>query len=72
MSPATCGVRIFGLVAQTLEAKVRAQSFPLGYHPELLGEYQARSRARNQLALWSLLSLAGCLSLLYLDFGACG
>lgn len=66
----TCNVRgqDLGQVARSIEAKVRAQAFPLGYHPELLGEYQARSSARNQLALWSLLSLAGCLALLYLDF----
>ncbi len=66
----TCNVRgrALGDVARQVEAAVGEHEFPRGYHPEFLGELAARSRARNQLALWSGLALLGCLALLYLDF----
>ena len=38
-----------GAVAREVEARVRALSFPPGYHPELLGEFAARQAARDRL-----------------------
>lgn len=66
----TCNVRgrAVGEVARTVETKVGQHTFPRGYHPEFLGEFRARQQARNELALWSLLALVGCVLLLYLDF----
>ncbi len=66
----TCNVRgrDLGQVARQVESQVAQHRFPRGYHPEFLGELAARSRARNQLALWSALAFLGCLLLLYLDF----
>ena len=65
-----CNVRgrDHGEVAREVEALLRAHPFPRGYHPELLGEFAARQRARNQLMLWSLIAALGCLLLLYWDF----
>jgi CzcA family heavy metal efflux pump len=66
----TCNVRgrDVGEVARIVEEKVAQHEFPRGYHPEFLGEFRARQQARNELALWSLLALLGCVLLLYLDF----
>lgn len=66
----TCNVRgrDVGEVARIVEEKVAQHEFPRGYHPEFLGEFRARQQARNELALWSLLALVGCVLLLYLDF----
>jgi Cu/Ag efflux pump CusA len=66
----TCNVRgrDLGSVARDIEQQVRGRAFPLGYHPEFLGEYAARNTARNQMAWWSLVALAGICALLYVDF----
>lgn len=66
----TCNVRHRALsaVAHDIEARVAAHVFPHGYYPQLLGEYAAQRRSRNQLALSSLLALAGIFAVLYLDF----
>mgnify|MGYP000579558808 CR=1 FL=1 len=66
----TCNVRgkDIGSVARAVEARVGEHRFPRGYHPQLLGEFSARQRARQQLILWSLLAFLGCVGLLYLDF----
>lgn len=66
----TCNVRgrDLGAVARDVEARVRALPFPRGYYPELLGEYAAQRRSRNQILGLSLLSLLGIFGLLYLDF----
>lgn len=66
----TCNVRgrDLGSVVRDIESQVRGRAFPLGYHPEFLGEYAARSTARNQMTWWSLAALAGICALLYMDF----
>lgn len=66
----TCNVRDRSLsaVARDIEQRVAAHAFPRGYHPELLGEYAAQRRSRNQLVLYALLALAGVFGVLYLDF----
>jgi Cu/Ag efflux pump CusA len=66
----TCNVagRDLGSVARDVEERVRALSFPQGYHPELLGEYAARQEARTRLFIFAGLALAGILLLLLTDF----
>lgn len=66
----TCNVRDRALsaVARDIEQRVLSHSFPRGYYPEFLGEYAAQRRSRNQMALFSLLALAGIFGVLYLDF----
>lgn len=66
----TCNVqgRALSAVARDVEARVASLSFPRGYYPEFLGEYAAQKRSRNQLALLSLLAVAGIFGVLYLDF----
>ncbi|MBL9008249.1 MAG: efflux RND transporter permease subunit [Myxococcales bacterium] len=66
----TCNVRGRALssVARDIEARVAAHTFPRGTYPQILGEYAAQRSSRNQLALFSLLALAGIFGVLYLDF----
>jgi CzcA family heavy metal efflux pump len=66
----TCDVRgrDLGAVATDVETKVRALEYPLGYHPELLGEYAARAEAQRQLFWLGALALLGILLVLYADF----
>jgi Cu/Ag efflux pump CusA len=68
----TCNVRghDLGTVARAVEQRVRALSFPAGYHPELIGEFAARQASQRQLILLALLALAGIFLVLYADFGA--
>jgi CzcA family heavy metal efflux pump len=60
--------RDLGSVARDIEAKVKALSFDREYHPEFLGEYEARQLSRNRLLALSGLSLLGILLLLHADF----
>lgn len=66
----TCNVRgrDLGSVARDIERKVAGLPFPSGYYPEILGEYTAQRRSRNQMLGLSLFSLLGIFGLLYLDF----
>lgn len=66
----TCNVegRDLGSVAREIETKVRAMSFPHGYHPKFLGEYAARQEARQRLIGLSLIAVIGMLVLLQADF----
>jgi CzcA family heavy metal efflux pump len=66
----TCNVsgRDLGSVAREIEQRVRALEFPQEYHPEFLGEYEARESSRRRLFALSALSLAGILLLLHVDF----
>jgi Cu/Ag efflux pump CusA len=68
----TCNVkdRDLGSVAREVEAAVRAVPFDREYHPEFLGEYQARQEASRRLYALAALSLVGIVLLLYVDFGA--
>jgi Cu/Ag efflux pump CusA len=53
----TCNVRgDLGRTAREIEARVGRLSFDRGYHPELLGEYAARSAASRRLLFLSALS----------------
>ncbi len=66
----TCNVAgaDLGGVAREIQTRVQALSFPLGYHPEFLGEYAARQTSRNRLLLLAAFSLLGILVLLHVDF----
>lgn len=66
----TCDVsgRDLGTVAREIESKVRALKFDRGYHPEFLGEYEARQQSLNRLLALAGLALLGILMLLYADF----
>ncbi len=61
--------RDLGSVAREVERAVRAMPFDAGYHPEFLGEYEAK-RAASQRLLWlSLLAMVGVFLILHADFG---
>ncbi|HYR90374.1 MAG TPA: efflux RND transporter permease subunit [Terriglobia bacterium] len=66
----SCNVkdRDLGSVAREIEAKVRALSFPQGYHPEFLGEYAAREAASRRLFTLAGVAIIGILLILYSDF----
>jgi len=66
----TCNVRDrdLGSVARDVETEVRAMTFPLGYTPEFLGEYEAQQRSQRQMFFTGLLALAGIVMLLYSEF----
>jgi Cu/Ag efflux pump CusA len=68
----TCNVkdRDLGSVAREIEAAVKAVPFDREYHPEFLGEYQARQEASRRLYALAGLSLVGIVLLLFVDFGA--
>lgn len=66
----SCNVRgrDLGGVARDVQARVARMTFPAGYHPELLGEYEARAKAQSRLLGFALLSILGVLMVLYADF----
>lgn len=57
-----------GSVAKEIEEKVRAMSFPQGYYPQFLGEYEAQQRATQRLLGFSILALMGIILIIYSDF----
>ena len=57
-----------GAVARAVQAKVDAHPFATGYHPEVIGEFQALQKSRQQLATLGLLCLIGILLLVWLEF----
>lgn len=57
-----------GRVAREIERRVGAMAFARGYHPEVLGEYQALRETRTGLATVGVLCVAAMLLLLYVDF----
>lgn len=60
--------RDLGLLTRDVERAVANVTFPVGHHPEILGEHVARSRARGRLIGLALLSLVGIGCVLYADF----
>ena len=68
----TCNVsgRDLGSVAREIEERVRAIPFDPGFHPEVLGEYEARRESRNRLLGLSALALLGIALVLHTDFGS--
>jgi CzcA family heavy metal efflux pump len=68
----TCNVRNrdLGAVARDIETRVRALSFPQGYHPEFLGEYATRQESKRRLYALGALSMIAILLLLHVDFAS--
>jgi len=68
----TCNVRgrDLGAVARDIDAALKGVQFAPGYHPEILGEYAARAASQRRLLWLGLLSLAGILLVLHVDFGS--
>lgn len=66
----TCNVRgeDLGTVASTIGARVAKAGFPLGYHADVLGEFDARQKAQDRLLSLALASLIGIVLLLHADF----
>lgn len=60
--------RDVGSVAKIVEAKVKALSFPRGYHPEFLGEYVAQREASQRLWVLTAIILLAIALILYADF----
>lgn len=66
----TCNAkgRDLGSVAREVETKVRSLDFDREYHPEFLGEFEARQASQRRLLMFSLAALAGIVVLLYVEF----
>jgi CzcA family heavy metal efflux pump len=60
--------RDLGSAARDIEAAVRGYDFPRGFHAEILGEYAARTEARNRLLGLGIISLLGIVLILHADF----
>lgn len=60
--------RDLGSVAADVEAAVRNIEFPLGYHAEVLGEFQEREAAQNRLLLAGSMAVIAIFFLLYTSF----
>ncbi|MES2757780.1 MAG: efflux RND transporter permease subunit [Pseudomonadota bacterium] len=60
--------RSAGAVADEVEDKLEKISFPLEYHPELLGEYAERQSAERRMLGASLAAVAGIFLLLQASF----
>jgi CzcA family heavy metal efflux pump len=68
----TCNVagRDLGSVAREVEDRVKQVPFDREYHPEFLGEYEARQASARRLYLLAGLALVAIAVLLYTDFGS--
>ncbi|MGQ0656970.1 MAG: efflux RND transporter permease subunit [Chromatiales bacterium] len=62
--------RDLGSVAEEVEDRLEAVSFPLGYHAEVLGEYQERERSQNRLLILSAGALIAILLILQTAFAS--
>ena len=62
--------RDLGSVAQDVARALETIEFPLGYHPELIGEYAELQAARQQLLIASVLAALGIFFLLQMCFGS--
>ena len=56
-------------VAREVQERLKKVSFPLGYHAEMLGEFQERQAAQRRLLIFSVLSAIGIFLLLQASFG---
>jgi CzcA family heavy metal efflux pump len=62
--------RDLGAVAQDVERALQTIEFPLGYHPELIGEYAELQAARQNLMIASVICALGIFLLLQVCFGS--
>ena len=61
--------RDLGAVVADVTAALGTVEFPLGYHPELIGEFQERQAAQERLLLFGIGAAAGVFLLLVTSFG---
>jgi CzcA family heavy metal efflux pump len=57
-------------VSNDVQQRLQGIAFPLGYHTQMLGEYQERQAAQNELLLLGLAAALGVLILLQVSFGS--
>ena len=62
--------RDLGSVAREVERAVGGLVFDAGYHPEFLGEYEAKRASSRRLFWLSLLAMVGIYLILHADFGS--
>ena len=62
--------RDLGAVVSDVQQRLSAIKFPLEYHAELLGEYQERQAAQQNLLLFGIAAAIGVLLLLQAAFGS--
>jgi CzcA family heavy metal efflux pump len=62
--------RDLGAVVSDVNARLAAIQFPLGYHAEVLGEYQERQAAQQRLLLFGIAAALGVFLLLQAAFGS--
>lgn len=62
--------RDLGSVAREMEERLAGVSFPLGYHAEMLGEYQERQRAQNLMLILAIGALVAILLFLQMAVGS--
>ena len=57
-------------MSNDVQQRLQGITFPLGYHTQLLGEYQERQAAQNELLIIGLAAILGVLILLQVSFGS--
>jgi Cu/Ag efflux pump CusA len=62
--------RDLGSIVGDVEARLQQVRFPLGYYPELVGEYQERQAAQSRLLGFSIIAVIGTFLLLLTSFGS--
>ena len=62
--------RDLGSVAREVQQRLKEVSFPLGYHAEVLGEFQERQAAQKRLLGFSVVAAIGTFLLLTKSFGS--
>jgi Cu/Ag efflux pump CusA len=62
--------RDIGAVVSDVKQRLQGINFPLGYHADVLGEYQERQNAQNQLLAIGIAAIIGVLILLQVSFGS--
>jgi CzcA family heavy metal efflux pump len=62
--------RDLGSVAADVEARLRKVEFPIGYYPEVVGEYKERQAAQKNLLYVSIVAAIGIFFLLQTSFGS--
>jgi CzcA family heavy metal efflux pump len=62
--------RDLGSVVEDVEDRLAKVQFPLGYYPELVGEYQERQAAQKNLLYVSIVAAIGIFLLLLTSFGS--
>jgi CzcA family heavy metal efflux pump len=60
--------RDLGSVAEDVEERLESVAFPLGYHPQILGEYKERQTAQQNLLVASIVVAFGIFLLLQASF----